>query len=332
MLNIIDHIPVQLLGLQATDLHKVLPGPTLVHLQGKRKRPMFISVLVHGNEHTGWEAVRQLLADFHSRELPRSISLFIGNVEAARYNKRFLQGQPDYNRIWDGGPSPEHKMMQLVIEELEKREVLLSIDIHNNTGKNPHYACVNRTYNRFIQLATLFSSIVVYFIRPAGVQSMAFSRICPAVTIECGKSGEPEGIDHVYQYLHTCLNMEELPDHAVDHSTYDLFHTIAVVKIPEDVTFGFQTGQVDLELYDFLERYNFNELPANTEIGRIHSDVKQPFFIRDEQGNEIYHQYFHVESGKILTRQGLIPSMITLDTDIIRKDCFFYVMEHCVKG
>ena len=52
-----------------------------------------------------------------------------------------------------------------------------SIDIHNNTGLNPHYGCVNRLDPPFLHLATLFSRIVVYFKRPLGVQSAAFASV-----------------------------------------------------------------------------------------------------------------------------------------------------------
>ena len=332
MLNVIEEIPRGLLDLPATELHTMLPGPTLLCLNGIRQQPVFVSVLVHGNEHTGWEAVRKLLAEYKAGELPRSMVLFIGNVEAARQNRRFLDGQPDFNRIWSGGTGPEHIMMQQVLEQSRSRNVLMSIDIHNNTGKNPHYACVNKTYNRFMQLATLFSSIIVYFIRPAGVQSMAFADICPAVTIECGQSGDAEGTDHVYRYLQSCLLLDELPDHAVDHDSYELFHTVAVVRIPADINFGFKEGMGDLELYNFIEKYNFTELPANTEIGKIYPGDRQPFTVQDERGIEVFNQYFAVKEGRIFSRQTLIPSMITLDTEIISKDCFCYLMERCTAG
>jgi succinylglutamate desuccinylase len=80
----------------------VLPGPALIHLPGRRIPPLFVSVLLHGNEDTGWLAAQSVLKKYATVELPRALSLFIGNVEAARTGLRRLDGQPDYNRVWPG--------------------------------------------------------------------------------------------------------------------------------------------------------------------------------------------------------------------------------------
>ena len=84
MLKQLDHIPSGLLDLPATQLEAVLGGPTLIHLDGRRPEPLLVSVLMHGNETTGWEAVRRLLPHYLTgeAELPRALSLFIGNVSA----------------------------------------------------------------------------------------------------------------------------------------------------------------------------------------------------------------------------------------------------------
>ena len=327
MLNIIDKLPEELLTVSAAELYTMLPGPTLIHLPGRRTPAIFVSVLLHGNEYTGWEAIKKLLLQYSRKELPRSLSVFIGNVEAARYNKRFLQEQPDYNRIWDGGDLPEHKMMQQIRDEMQNRGVYLSIDVHNNTGKNPHYACVNKTYNEFLQIATLFSRTVVYFIRPKGVQTMTFAELCPAVTVECGKSGEVSGIDHSCKFIDDCLYLSEISRHAVESHNIDLYHTVAVVKISAEYQFGFNQADYDLQLDEAIECFNFRELPEGTVIGKIRNGILNPFCVFDEQGNEVSHQYFSIENGEIRLRRTIIPAMITLDTDIIRKDCLCYLME-----
>ena len=64
--------------------------------------------------------------------------------------------------------------MRAVVDIMRERGVFASIDLHNNTGSNPHYACVNRLDNRYLHLATLFARTVVYFLRPTGVQSVSY--------------------------------------------------------------------------------------------------------------------------------------------------------------
>ena len=61
---------------------------------------MFVSVLLHGNEDTGLAAAQEVLRRHLSRELHRSLLLFVGNVAAAAANVRTLPGQADYNRVW----------------------------------------------------------------------------------------------------------------------------------------------------------------------------------------------------------------------------------------
>ena len=120
MLHIFDQLPDGLLERDATRLHEVLPGPSLIHLAGKKTDTLFISVLLHGNETTGWEATRELLIKYSKQPLPRSVCLFIGNVAAARHVQRHLPEQPDYNRIWKcDGDSPEHHMARQVIEKFK---------------------------------------------------------------------------------------------------------------------------------------------------------------------------------------------------------------------
>lgn len=57
----------------------------------------------------------------------------------------------------------------------------------------PHYACVNSLEERHLHLARLFSQTVLYFEQPVRVQSAALAKLCPAVTVECGRAGEQAG-------------------------------------------------------------------------------------------------------------------------------------------
>jgi hypothetical protein len=79
-------------------------------------------------------------------------------------------------------------MLRHVVEIVRHETPFASIDIHNNTGNNPHYACVNSFDEAHLHLARLFGRTVVYFEQPVGVQSAALAKICPAVTVECGRA------------------------------------------------------------------------------------------------------------------------------------------------
>ena len=327
MLTITHQLPDGFLTIEPQRLDEVLRGPTLIHLEGDNPRPLFVSVLLHGNESTGLLAIQALLRRYQDETLPRALSIFVGNVAAAALKQRRLEGQPDYNRIWgDGETGPEGEMVKQVMAEMTARRPFASIDIHNNTGLNPHYACINELDNRFLRLATLFSRTVVYFTKPEGVQSLAFARLCPAVTLECGQPDQPYGVEHASHFVDTVLKLDGLADTPLSNSEYDLFHTMAVMKIPEPFSFGFDSDEVDITLQSEIDHYNFTELPAGTCFGQIHRPEARLSCI-GENGEDLAERYFNYEHGKIELARPAMPAMLTLDERIIRQDCLGYLME-----
>jgi hypothetical protein len=334
MLRETEQLPVQLLDLPAEALHAALGGPTLFHLAGRREPPLFVSVLMHGNETTGWDAVRAVLRGYVEAGrlglLPRAMSLFVGNTAAAAAGVRHLPGQPDYNRVWPGGETaggPEHRLMAAVVERIASRGMFASIDIHNNTGLNPHYACVNRIDTRFLHLAAMFGRTVVYFVRPRGVASMAMAELGPSVTLECGKSGTTLGTEHAAAYVEACLRLAEHPAHPVAAQDVDLYHTVATVKVPPGVDFGFGERGRDLCFSDDLERLNFREVPAGTAFARVGAPDARLLDVRSEDNVDVAQRYFAVEDGELRLRCAVMPSMLTLDENVIRQDCLCYLME-----
>jgi len=335
MLTIRQDIPEGLLDLQSHELYKRLAGPTLFQLPGRRSDPIFISVLLHGNEPVGWNAIRHIL--YHQQnELPRALSLFVGNVEAARYQQRHLENQPDFNRIWPvaSGSSAqiddsllEVFMAKQIYQMMSDSRLFASIDVHNNTGLNPHYACVNSLDAAFLHLATLFDRTVIYFTRPEGVQSLAFSRLAPAVTLECGQPDNPQGVAHAIEYLTACLNLSEIPTHPVARHDVELFHTVAIVRVASGIEVGFQDEGYDLRLIDNIDHLNFRELPSDTVIGWQKNHHSLALRTADELDREVSSDYFHLDGNTLKISRSVMPSMLTRNTQIIHQDCLCYLME-----
>ncbi len=324
-------ISADLLALRHDELGQVLTGPTLFHIEGLRNPPLFVSILAHGNEPVGWDAMRSLLGKWSAlgRTLPRSLYLLITNPDAAARNTRHLAEQPDFNRIWPGTEDkslPEAKMMANLVKQMKKRGLFASVDLHNNTGLNPHYGCVNQLRAEDLYLASLFSRIVVYFTQPKGVQSMAMSEICPAVTLECGKSGQQQGVEHAIEFLEACLHVEDLSQHQPHANECEIFHTQAIVKVPAHMTFAFHPDEVvDLRFRADLDTLNFRELPAGTPLASVHTQEAPPLDLQSESGPGFDH-YFEVKAGQLLTKTPLMPSMLTLNHTNIRQDCLCYLM------
>jgi len=325
--NETDVLPGALLEAEAQDLKKILGKPTLIHLEGENKKPLFVSTLLHGNETTGFYAIQKLLQQYNNTTLPRSISLFIANVKAAENNQRRLNTQMDYNRTWPGTKhekGPEIELMAAITNTMQQRSLFASIDIHNNTGRNPHYACINVLHQSFLPLAGLFSKTVVYFTTPKGTQTACFANFCPAIVLECGQSGEADGIAHSYRFLETVINLNKLPSGNTEH--INLFHTVARITIPEMFSFGIHED-VDICLYPHIENMNFHELDAGTAIARIghgsHAYLEATF----DHNNDVSKNFFALNNNEIILRKKATPSMFTTDTKAIQQDCLCYLME-----
>lgn len=333
MLAELEYLPERFLQVEASELHTILSAPTLIHLPGRRDAPLFVSILLHGNEDTGLKAVQAVLKKYQDQPLPRALSLFVGNIDAAREGLRRLEGQLDYNRVWSAdadSTEPEHRMMRKVVRIMAQRNVFASIDIHNNTGLNPHYACVNRLDDSFLHLATMFSRIVVYFTDPKGVQSEAFAQLCPAVTLECGKPGAAGGAEHAAAFVEGALHLSSFPAHPVANHDLDLFHTVAVVKVPDDISLSVGDALSDLSLDENIDHYNFRELEPGTRLGHVRTRP-MPLRVTNEAGKDVSEHYFAVNEGALVTRRPVMPAMLTRDVRIIRQDCLCYLMERLAR-
>lgn len=325
----LDHFPSALLTAPAGELWRHLDGPTLFHLPGRITQPLFVSVLLHGNEDTGWQAIQEALRHYSERGLPRSLLLFVGNIAAARANVRTLPHQTDYNRTWPGtlhDAAPESAVMREVVEAVARARPFASIDIHNNTGRNPHYACVNSLAEPFLHLARLFSRTVVYFERPYGVQSAALARICPSITVECGRIGGEAGVNHAAELVMSALAMQHLPEHRVADGDLDLLQTCAIVKVPGGASFSFDGAEAEFRFRADLDHLNFSELETGTLFGALGESGTYRLNVVAGGGHEISKPYFSYHHGEIRLARPAIPAMLTLDADAVRLDCLGYLM------
>jgi hypothetical protein len=329
----LDALPPGLLAADATQLAGLLGGPTLIDLPGRRPEPLCLTVLLHGNEATGWDALRAVLARHAGRELPRALTVFIGNVEAAAQRLRRLPGQPDYNRCWPGTEdpgTPEAAMMREVVAHMAARRPFASIDIHNNTGLNPHYACVVGLDGPSLHLARLFGRIAVLFSRPLGVQAAALASVCPAITVECGVVGNAGGVEHAAQLIEAALHLSVFPAHAVRPHDLALLQTLAIVRVPAHASFSFDEGPADIRLRADIDHLNFGDVPPGTVLGRLApgSRVRLEVIPAHDDGANArpLPAFFDYAGDEIRLARRVVPAMLTRDPLAVRNDCLCYLM------
>jgi hypothetical protein len=320
-------LPDGFFDITTANIRSLFPKPTLVHLDGKDPNFLFISILLHGNEYTGLKVMQKILAE-HANDLPRSILMFVGNVRAAEANLRFLPDQVDYNRCWPGTdlePSPTSQMMQRIVEIAHGLPLFTAIDIHNNTGKNPHYSCITDPSFENQNLAARFNPVGMVF-NHKGVCTMAFNGICPAITLECGLPGDPQGIEHACRFVEGMLTLDELPQNQPTRHALHLVESHLTLNVPEHVSFAFDPdADADLRFENNFEERNFTLFDPHQVFG--YTRVARPLSITDTDGHDVTDEILRVEEGKIYLNNTMMPAMITHDKLVVRQDCLCHLLQ-----
>lgn len=329
-LKYFDHVPEELYTIGPDEVYETFGGPILIHIKGTNPDTIFISTLLHGNETTGFYAFQKILNDYKKIEAPpKSFIYLIGNPQAAQKDKRLIKDiQIDFNRIWAGGDSPEAYMAKEVTEYAIKHDVKLSIDLHNNTGNNPYYSCVNSEDKDFLALARIFSKKIIYFLEPHEVQCMAFSKFCPAITVEAGLSGKPEGIEYIYNKLNQVMEMNTIPYEQIDNNEFKFYKTTSRMKIGEQATIDFDfnpDSANDFSLIKDFDSHNFETVPVGTVMGYVKK--VHPLFVMDNGHNNVFDEYFEVVESELRVKKAFFPSMFTMSIEVLKQDVLGYIME-----
>lgn len=335
-LNILNELPDAFLEINYRDIKKLFDKPTLVHLQGNKEPAIFISILLHGNEFSGLMIMQEILKKYQASQeydLPRSIWLFIGNVDAASQGVRRLENELDFNRAWPGtteDDAPTAKLIDKVMRKITEKELFAAVDLHNNTGKNPPYGCISVVNEKNKYLSSFFNHIAMVFHIPKGISTMAFDNICPAITLECSTPGNKIGIEKAVALIDDLLHMDHFPEKALPSHDLQLVQNNAVLKIAENVNFGFENEkeEFDLTLVENFDRHNFTRLETSEVFA--YSTLDKPLIATSDDGRDVTDELIQNNNGAISLKKPLMPAMITLDKQIIVQDCLCYLLEDYV--
>lgn len=306
-LRFADRLPAAIAALEAPELAEALGGPTLFDLRKAGEPPLFVSVLLHGNEPSGWDAVRQL----HDEVERTSVLLFVGNVEAARAGLRRLPGRVDFNRVWeggDGGDAPEVAIAEQVVSFAKAAKPRLAIDIHNNTGRNPPYAVLTRTDGPTLATASAFADLALLATQPKGVQTSRFATFCPSITIEVGMPNEPASTARTVAFLRGLLRGQIA---ATRLGSFSLFETVARV-----------TAGAGLAVVPCTQRFNFRTAPAGVMLA---SSGELSAWTSD--GGRVDDRFLRVRNGATVLAKPTAIAMYTADVAAAKSDCLCYLLE-----
>ena len=335
-LNILNEIPDAFLEIDYRDIKNIFNEPTLIHLKGHKSPALFISIMLHGNEFSGLQIMQEILKKYKETEgytLPRSIRLFVGNVEAASQGLRRLDNELDFNRAWPGTPEPDaptSKLISQVMNAITEDELFAAIDLHNNTGKNPPYGCISVVNEKNKYLSSFFNHVAMVFHTPKGVSTMAFDDICPAITLECSTPGNILGIEKAVALIDDLMHMDHFPEKPLPSHDLQLVQNNAVLKIADNVDFGFEDeeGNFDLTLVENFDRHNFTRLETSEVFA--HTTLDKPLIATADDGTDVTDALIRNDNGAISLKKPLMPAMITLDKRVILQDCLCYLLEDYV--
>ncbi len=318
-------IPPGLLDCPAAGLEAALGRSSLLHLPGAREPALFVSVLLHGNETSGWEGLRRYLRE--TPELPRSLVVFIGNVSAAAAGMRVLPEQQDFNRIWRNARGHGAALAAALQAALADVELFAAVDLHNNTGHNPFYSVLTDLDDHNFGLAYLFSEKAVYIREPDTTLTQWFAGRCPSVAFEVGPVGDPRCDDRVADFLARCLELDAVP--SATSGELELFRALARVHVRRGVEFSFagEDETAPLVLTGGMEAVNFHDLEAGTRFGASELDLEQVLEVLDPEHAPVTEQYLEKLGPDIVLKAPIVPAMYTTDPYVIGQDCLCYFME-----
>ena len=328
---VLNSLPDEFFTTHPTLLYKIFDGPTLVHLDYGHDQTIFISIMLHGNEHSGYYALRDFLNSYKltGKSPSKNISLLIGNVQAAKENARFLDGQKDFNRIWSDGDSEEERWAQKIYQEMASKNLFAAIDLHNNTGKNPEYSAICNLELNTLRLASLFDGDILYFTDPKEVFTNYFSTLSPTLTVEAGRSGEEKGIQKIIELLTKIFDLhsfDEIDNKEKILKEKKLFESFGKIKIPIDATISFSKDEADFNFDPNIEELNFNKIPAGKLFGKSNR-IDQHLLVYDSNNNLIGPNYFKYVGSDIISIEAFYPAMITTNAKIVHQDCLCYLLK-----
>lgn len=311
-----------------------LGGPTMLVVAGRDpSRTRGVVTLLHGNEPSGVRAVTELL---RSDVVPATrVVILLASVEAAlaprTFTHRMLPGRRDLNRCFrepfDGADGAvAHEALRLLREA--GCEAL--IDLHNNTGRNPAYGVATGADAARLGLVALFAEHCVITDLRLGSLIEATSDDFPTVTVECGRAGDAEADAIALAGLRRYLVQPELETRLVPDRRISLLGDPVRVCVRPGARLAFGAVPMpgaDLTLVSDIDRHNFRPVMPGAPVGWLGTHGIWPIEARGASGEDVSEDLFVVRDGRLETRRGIVPIMMTTDAAVAVADCLFYVVQ-----
>jgi hypothetical protein len=315
------------------DFLRQLGGPSLIRIPGRdSSRVRAASTLLHGNEPSG---LRAMLRYLRSGVVPAvDVVLFIGAVGTALcdppFSNRAIPGERDANRCWRAPwDTPQGEIARQVLEHLRLVQPECLIDLHNNTGHNPAYGVAFQIGHAELSLVSLFADRAVHTPIELGTLVEGSVDICPSVTVECGRAGDPVADAVAWVGLERYLDWDVI-DFEKPLVPLMLLEEPVRISVREGTTLSFGDAPdpaAEVTISSDIDRHNFERLAPGSAIGWLQDAGGWPLIAERANGVECSRELFEAEGGVLRTRRAFIPIMMTTDRRIALSDCLFYAVQ-----
>ncbi len=292
-----------------------------------------ISVLVHGNEPSGFFAAFNFLKQ---RIKPNvNLAIVISSIRAAkthpRFTHRYVPGEYDLNRRF-GILDCHDRVTELarqITEYIRSRKPSLVVDLHNTSGSGPAFAVSVSEHPAIKQLATLFTSqMVVTQLIVGSLMEQNFN--CPVVTIECGGANDLQSHEVALQGLTQLAKIDKL---LLDsEATIEVFLHPVRVKAHPGISLNYGTHNnedIDIVLLESIERFNYRTVPEGTTLGWLNRPLTDCLEVINDHGQDVVTALFEINNQQLIARNPLRVFMATGRADIALSDCLFYAVPLC---
>ena len=313
------------------DFLRWLGGPALLHISGiDNTRKRALSVLVHGNETSGARALHRWLC--LGRRPRVSLLCFVSGVEAALceplLSQRFVPGERDLNRCFRPpfNDRPGHiAQAMLAVLQAERPDCL--VDMHNTSAPSPAFAIAPHEDVAHEALGALFCNNLVITEITLGALMESSGDPCPAITVECGATGDPRAEQVAWEGLQRYLHDEAVPGVPAPDSHLELFHRPVRLELEPGTLLAWGDGPVvgaDLTVRTDLERFNFTTVEPDLVIGWLGPRGLDPLRVSDRMGRNRCDEWFRIQDGRFHTKESVRLFMVTSSLKMAMDDCLLY--------
>ena len=330
--SVIRGRPDFLMGMSREEALRRLSGPTAIVLDYGQTKTRVVSVLIHGNELSGFDAMLKWLNNQPSDQ-PTNVVFLVQNVLAAQasdkpFSFRYLaESQVDLNREWAPQGASRESLNPYVATVYEFLNSLGPIDgfldLHNNSGQNPAYAIMS--YPDVHQKNLIASESMANFLTDqyltmalnggfdGGVRHMA-----PALAVECGYMASPASDTRALEIMTKFLNRSAQSIRIRNTELKPRYAIEASLRLAQRANVGLQIVGASamtegvFHLRPDIERFNFESVRPGTVLGHWNGH-EWPVELHEVGGSkrDFTREYLELKDGRIMFRKRTSLAMAT---------------------